>query len=488
MPPLSRVSQRPEARSLTPRTTRRGFLQHSSLAAGGILLRSSSAQPAAAALHTLSLTEVATRIRSRKLTATELVRTLLARIEALNPRINAFITVARDSALREAAVLDAEAAAGRFRGPLHGVPLAIKDNIDTAGIRTTVASLLFDDRVPAEDASVVARLRRAGAIILGKTNLHEFAMGGTSATSYFGPVHNPWNLERVPGGSSGGSAAALIAECVPGALGTDTGGSIRIPAAWCGVVGLKPTYGLVSLRGIFPLIDSLDHCGPMARSVEDAALLLTSMAGYDAQDVASVEHAPEDYVEQMRQPVSGLRIGVPREPFFDRLDTHTAAAIEVALDALRGMVKSVHDVHLPATDALDWTAIRSAEVMAVHENLIRRNPGSYSLQTRAVVEGTVKELNDPAESSASHAAALIRAQQQLAELRKTIDAAFDGFDLVVLPTNRVGPRTIHEELAREEKAAAIEPENTFNSLAFNLYGIPAIACPAALRRTAFRSA
>lgn len=461
-----------------PHTTRRRFLQHAACAAGaGALPHRTWAQPVHAPFYTLSLTEIASRIRQRQLTSTDLLHALLARIDEFDPRLNAFVTVSRASALHEAAILDAEAAAGHFRGPLHGVPLAIKDNIDTAGIRTTVASLVFDDRVPTEDAFVVSQLRRAGALILGKTNLHEFAMGGTSATSYFGPVHNPWALDRVPGGSSGGSAAAVIAELAPGALGTDTGGSIRIPAAWCSVVGLKPTYGLVSLRGIFPLIYSLDHCGPLTRTVEDAALLLTAMVGYDKHDVASIEHPPENYVESMRQPVSAVRLGIPREPFFDRLDKNTAAAVEAAIVVLKGLVGSVQDVHLPATDALDWTLIRAAEVEAVHEDLFRRQSGGYSLQTRGVVEGTVKELNDPSETGAGRAADLVRAGWQLAELRKTIDDAFNNFDLVALPTNRVGPPTIHDALEQEERPTPTEPENIFNSLAFNLYGIPAISIP-----------
>ncbi len=460
-----------------PHTSRRHFLQQAALVAGTSALPAPSWAQSAAPLYSLSLAEVAARIRRRDLTSTALMQALLARIDELNPRLNALITVARESALRDAATLDAEAATGHFRGPLHGVPLAIKDNIDTAGTRTTVASLVFDDRVPTQDAFVVSRLRQAGALLLGKTNLHEFAMGGSSATSYFGPVHNPWALDRVPGGSSGGSAAAVIAGLVPGALGTDTGGSIRIPAAWCGLVGLKPTYGLVSLRGIFPLIYSLDHCGPMTRSVEDAALLLTSMVGYDKHDVASIEHPPENYLGTMRQPVAGLRLGIPRQPFFDRLDSNTEIVIEAAIQILKGLVASVKDCHLPSTDALDWTILRAAEVAAVHEDTFRRHAGSYSLQTRGVVEGTVKELNDPSETGASRAADIVRAGWQLAELRKTIDDAFDDFDLVALPTNRVGPRLITEELAREEKPSPLEPENTFNSLAFNLYGIPAISIP-----------
>lgn len=458
---------------------RRKFVGRTLMVAGASLLaREAWADSVDEGLTSLSIAEAGRRLRARQTTSVALVEALLRRIDQLNPKLDAFITVMRESALHEAAALDAEAALGRFRGPLHGIPLAVKDNIDTAGTRTTMASLLFDDRVPAADAFVVGQLRRAGAVLIGKTNLHEFAMGGSSATSYFGPVRNPWALDREAGGSSGGSAAAVIAELAMGAVGTDTGGSIRIPAAWCSVVGLKPTYGLVSLGGVFPLIYSLDHCGPMTRTVEDAAVMLSSMAGYDKRDVASVEHAAEDYAARMRQVrVAGLRVGVPRSPFFDGLDAATAAAVDAAIAVIGGLVKSVRDVSLPQTGDLDWTAIRAAEVEAVHEDLFRRHAGSYSLQTRGVVEGTVKELNDPGQTSASKMADLVRANWQLTRLRKTIDDAFTDFDLVVLPTNRIGPRTINEELKREELPEPTEPENIFNSLAFNLYGVPALSLP-----------
>jgi aspartyl-tRNA(Asn)/glutamyl-tRNA(Gln) amidotransferase subunit A len=224
-----------------------------------------------------SLAEASARIRSRTVTPTQLTEACLARIEIYNPKLNAFITVLREYALRQARDLDREQSTGKLRGPLHGIPIALKDNIDTAGIRTTAASAVYDDRVPTEDAEVARRLKAAGAILIGKTNLHEFAMGGTSATSYYGPVRNPWALDRNSGGSSGGSAAAVAADLCFGALGTDTGGSIRTPASFCGIVGLKPTYGLVSIRGIIPLSVSLDHCGPLTRSVQDAANLALHM-------------------------------------------------------------------------------------------------------------------------------------------------------------------------------------------------------------------
>ena len=458
---------------------RRDFIGQALLVAGASLAPlSAKALAANAELTDLSITEAARRLRTREITSTVLVQALLARIDLLNPKLNAFISVMRESALHEAATLDAEAAHGQFRGPLHGIPLAIKDNIDVAGTRTTMGSLLFDDRVPETDAFVVTRLRRAGAILIGKTNLHEFAMGGSSVTSYFGPVHNPWALDHEAGGSSGGSAVAVAAGMALGALGTDTGGSIRIPAAWCSVVGLKPTYGLTSLNGIFPLIYSLDHCGPLTRTVQDAATMLTAIVGFDKHDNASIEHPPENYSATMHQvQVSSLRVGIPRVPFFDRLEPATAAAMEAALTVIRGLVKSVHDVTLPATGNLDWTAIRAAEVIAVHEDSFRRHAGSYSLQTRGVLEDTLKELNEPSQTSAEKLAGLIRAQQHLAQLRRTIGDAFTDFDLVVLPTNRVDPRTIADELKREEKPEPTEPESIFNALPFNLYGIPALSLP-----------
>src|SRR5215813_12499976 len=301
-------------------TTRRGFALS---VVGALAVRAQSSEDLAG----LSLSEASARIHARSVTPTQLVEACLTRIGVYNPKLNCFITVMREQAMAQARVLDAEQAAGRLRSPLHGIPIGLKDNIDTAGVRTTAASAVFDDRVPDTDAEVTQRLKSAGAVLIGKTNLHEFAMGGTSATSYYRPVRNPWALDRNPGGSSGGSAAAVAADLCFGALGTDTGGSIRTPASFCGVVGLKPTYGLVSIRGIVPLTLSLDHCGPLVRSVEDAAIVLNALAGYDKLDIASVEHAREDYVAAMKQPVSGLRLGIPRAPFFDLLDPDVSKAV-----------------------------------------------------------------------------------------------------------------------------------------------------------------
>jgi len=232
------------------------------------------AAPSNASLSRLTLSEASQLVHARKISPVELTRACLGRIEQLNPKLNAFITVTADSALAEARAAEEEIHRGHWKGPLHGIPLALKDLLDTAAVRTTAASGLFKDRVPLEDAEVVRRLKAAGAVLLGKLNLQEFAYGGSSVVSYFGPVRNPWERDYCAGGSSAGSAAAVAAELCFGALGTDTGGSIRQPAGYCGIVGLKPTYGRVSTRGVIPLAWSLDHVGPMARTVKDVTLML----------------------------------------------------------------------------------------------------------------------------------------------------------------------------------------------------------------------
>jgi aspartyl-tRNA(Asn)/glutamyl-tRNA(Gln) amidotransferase subunit A len=410
----------------------------------------------------LTLAEVSGRMRAGTVTSTELVTACLARIEVYNPKINAFITVTHDAALAQATVLDAEQRAGRLRGPLHGIPIALKDNIDTAGVRTTAASAVFDDRIPAEDAEVARRLAAAGAVVVGKANLHEFAMGGSSATSYYGPVRNPWALERNPGGSSGGSAAAVATDLCFGALGTDTGGSIRTPASYCSVVGLKPTYGLVSIRGIIPLVLSLDHCGPLTRTVRDAAMMLNVLAGYDRLDIASVEHPVEDYVAALEQPVSGFRLGIVRAPFFDLLDADVARVVDEALGVLAKLTKGMSDTVLPPTR--DVTV--GAETYAYHEENVGRLSGRYMIPTRRALQGGAN----------LKAGDYIRGRWRLELLRRTIDDAFRGIDLVVLPTRRRTPRTIDASIKREETDVPRNPELD-NTGAFNAYGIPAISVP-----------
>ncbi|HTP32914.1 MAG TPA: amidase [Candidatus Acidoferrales bacterium] len=413
-------------------------------------------------LAELSLAEASARLRGGRVTSTQLTEACLARIATYNPKLNCFITVMREQALAQARGLDAEQRAGRLRGPLHGIPIALKDNIDTAGVRTTAASAVFDDRVPSADAEVTRRLKAAGAVLIGKTNLHEFAMGGTSATSYYGPVRNPWALDRNSGGSSGGSAAAVAAGLCYAALGTDTGGSIRTPASFCGCVGLKPTYGLVSIRGIIPLVVSLDHCGPLARSAEDTAMVLNALAGYDKLDIASVEHAKEDYVGGMKQPVSGLRLGIPRAPYFDLLDEDVAKCVEEAVGVLAKMTRGAKDVTLPSTRDITL----GGETFAYHEELYSHGAGRYQIPTRRSLQN----------AGNAKAAEYVRGRWKLELLRRTIDDAFDDFDIVVLPTRRHTPRTIDAAIKREESDKPRNPELE-NTGQFNMYGIPAISVP-----------
>ena len=428
-------------------------------------------------VSSLSLSEVSKRIRAKQATSVELTQSLLDRIRTYNPKLNAYITVMRDQALAQAAQMDAEIKANRFRSPLHGIPIALKDNIDTAGTRTTAASEVFDDRVPAEDAEVVRRLKEAGAVIIGKTNLHEFANGGSSASTYFGPVRNPWALDRIPAGSSGGSAAAVIADLAYGALGTDTGGSVRMPAAYCSIVGLKPTYGLVSIRGIIPLTYSLDHCGPMTKTVEDAAMMLNHMAGYDSHDVASVEHRKEDYVDSMKQPVSAFRLGIPRAPFFDQVDAETTKAVDAAIAVLSKLTKTTVECHLPSTAGLDTLSL-GAERLAYHLELFRKNSGRYSLAVRQSLDTAIKGMNDTASQPCSEKVIdYVTSNWRLITMRKNIDAAFTNFDLVALPTMRIPPRTINDALNREEEPKPREPETVSNCTPFNIFGLPAISIP-----------
>jgi len=436
------------------------------------------------ALTAKTLTEVSGMIHSKSVTSTELVQALLERINVLNPKVNAYVTVMAQEALAQASVLDAEQKAGKFRGPLHGIPLALKDNIDTAGTRTTAASPMFKDRIPTEDAAIVSRLKKAGAIILGKVNLHEFAIGCTGDISYFGPARNPWALDHITGGSSSGSAAALAAHLVPGALGTDTGGSIRCPSAWCGTVGLKPTIGLVSIRGIIPCRASADHCGPMARTVEDVALMLGEMAGYDPLDIYSVANptnggAPVDYVKEMHQPVKALRIGTPQS-YYDHVDPEIDAAMKAALEVVKGLTAGV------ISDAPLWEGLMgdtTGEQEEYHHELIQKYGLSYMLPDRTRF---ARMEDPPAGTKFATAMESVKAHEQLATTRRMIDSHFTNFDVVVVPTTVMQAGKINDSLAQEARSAPPEGKvyNWFetgggctNTRAFDLFGIPAITVP-----------
>ncbi len=300
----------------------------------------------------LTISELSELIRTRKVSPVEITQTILERIEKLNPVLNAYITITPDLAMKAAQEAESEIQQKKWRGPLHGVPVAVKDLFDTAGVRTTAASALFKDRVPGQDAEVIRKLKAAGAVLVGKTNMHEFAFGGTSLVTYFGGVHNPWELGHIAGGiaggSSGGSAAAVAGGLCFGALGSDTAGSIRQPAAYCGIVGLKPTYGLVSTRGVIPLSWSLDHVGPMTRTVADAALLLQVVAGYDSEEITSVRMDVPNYAAALRTRPTSVRLGVARDFFFEGLDSEIETAINGALGILEKLTARITEVAISA--------------------------------------------------------------------------------------------------------------------------------------------
>lgn len=453
------------------RVSRREFLVTGAAAAAWPAVSTFAAESDPAGL---TLAKAAALVRSRAISPVELTEACLKRIDALNPKVNAYITVTRELAMRQAKELEEAQKRGQWRGPLHGVPMALKDNIDTAGIRTTGASELFKDRIPADDAEVVRRLTNAGMILLGKLNLHEFAYGGTSTVTYFGAVHNPWNLDRQVGGSSGGPAAALAADMCFGSVGTDTAGSVRIPGSYCGIVGFKPTYGRVSNRGVIPLSWSLDHTGPMTRTVEDAAILLNVIAGYDALDPTTVDVPVPDYTRGLKMSTAKLRVGVPRQPFFNNLDPDVAKAVEEALAVIRRLTASVADVEMPAAGnpALVW----GPEIYTYHSKWIAETPEKYQAATRAQI------LRDADSKLAVYA----QTRRDMEVARREIDRFFTGVDVLVTPTMKTLPPLIAAQGAGRAGEAGRGGDGRGrgaagggggNTAQFDWFGLPAISVP-----------
>ena len=404
-------------------------------------------------------------IRAREISPSELTHQCLARIEKLNPKLNAFITVLADSALEQARRAEQEIFRGKYRGPLHGIPIGLKDILDTAGTRTTAASALFKDRIPAEDAEVVRRLHCGGAVILGKQNLHEFAYGGSSLISYFGEVHNPWDTTRIAGGSSGGSAASVACGMGFAAIGTDTAGSIRLPASYCGVVGLKPTYGRVSARGVIPLSWSFDHVGPITNSVCDAGLVLQVLASYDEADPMSADVPIADYTCELERPLPHLRVGIPRAFFFEDLDVEVAGAIEKAIKVFRELGAEIHDgirLEVPTDRTLS-----SAESYAYHKDSVARSPELYQPATLARVKSGEKVTE----------ADVLRAKRDLAVSREAVGKMFDEVDILLTPTVPIPPPFIADLKTNPDKLRPAELMMLRNTRPFNVWGIPAISLP-----------
>ena len=457
--------------------SRRKFIKHALAGAAGGLMVPIDKQVATAAdkprLTQLDLSEVSQLVRSNKISPVQLTQECLSRIEWLNGKLNAFITLTAESALAEAHAAESEIQRGHWKGPLHGIPIALKDIVDIAGVRTTAASELFKDRVPAEDAEVVRRLKGAGCIFLGKLNLHEFAYGGSSAVSYFGPVRNPWDTNYSAGGSSGGSAAAVATGLCYAALGTDTGGSIRQPASYCGVVGLKPTYGRVSASGVIPLSWSLDHVGPIARTTRDAALVLQAIAGYDRQDPASTDAPVPDYAATISVSTRSLRLGIPRAYFWEELDPEIEAAMESALAVLRRMTASQQQMAPLATDGSysSWTspygAIFTAEAYAYHKEYIEKSPQLYQ-------PATINRLRFGSEVTA---AKYIQSRREMDRLRHSVVRAFENVDVLITPTVRIPPFAIADLEGNLDNIRTKELAMLHNTRPLNLTGLPTISIP-----------
>jgi aspartyl-tRNA(Asn)/glutamyl-tRNA(Gln) amidotransferase subunit A len=409
------------------------------------------------------ISELAPRLAARELSPVELTEAVLARIERLEPHLNAFIQVTAESARHAARAAEAAIMAGHHQGPLHGIPVAIKDLYVMRGTPTTYGSPLFADRALDFDAAAVERLKRAGAVLLGKTNLHELAYGTTSANAHYGPVHNPWRHGHHPGGSSGGSAAAVAAGMAHAAMGSDTGASIRQPAACTGIVGIKPTFGRVSKYGALPLSWSQDHAGPLTRTVQDAALVLQALAGHDPRDPTTVQRPVPDFSSGIEDGVAGRRIGVPRAFFFEECDPDVTAAVEAALEVLADQGALVEDILLPdmaATFTIGTLTI-AVEGAAYHAADLRERPQAFSDELRAAFElgGFYRAVD------------YVQAQRLRRHLMAATNRALAGFDALVMPTSPVRATAIE---AAPPRHAMLRPRNT---MPFNVLGLPAISIP-----------
>jgi aspartyl-tRNA(Asn)/glutamyl-tRNA(Gln) amidotransferase subunit A len=424
-------------------------------------------------LCSLEIVEVSPLLRDRKLSPVELTEAYLDRIDGLDPLLNSYIRVMPDQARSAAREAELEIGRGAWRGPLHGVPVGIKDLFDIAGVPTTMGSKILRENVASTDATVVERLKAAGAIILGKHNLHEFAFGITSENPHYGAVHNPWDLDRVPGGSSGGTAAAVAAGLCAAGLGSDTGASIRAPASFCNVVGLKPTYGRVSRAGALPLAWSLDHVGPLARSVADCTLVLQAIAGADPRDSASSAEAVPDFAADLQRGAGALRVGIPREYFFEIVEPDVKRLFEAAAAVLERLGAHVQEVSLPHVvyAQVAGNVIMSSEAAAWHSSWLRDRPHDYGSDVLLRIRG----------GQLVHATEYLHSQQMRALIQQDFAHAFERVQVVLSPTVPL----VAPPIGRTQEPGGplnLVPRVIANrtTVPCNLTGMPAISVPCGL--------
>jgi aspartyl-tRNA(Asn)/glutamyl-tRNA(Gln) amidotransferase subunit A len=382
-------------------------------------------------LHFLTIAQAAALIQAKKLSPVELTKAFLDRIKSLDGQLNAYLMPLEDAALADAKRAESEIAVGKYKGPLHGIPIGLKDIYNTAGVRTTGHSALFKDHVPTEDAFTVALLRAAGAVILGKLSTWEFAIGGASFDLPWPPARNPWDTTREPGGSSSGSGAAVAAGLAMGAMGSDTGGSIRGPASWCGIAGHKPTYGYLSRRGILPLSFSLDHAGPMCWTVEDCAIMMQILAKHDPLDAACASVAPVDFTASLGSSLKGLRIGVPRH-FFESdvtCEPEVLAAFNASVEVLRSLGATVQDMKLSHLGLFTDVngVITASEAYAIHREWLQKTPELYGERGRLrIMTGAFIDAAD-----------YVNAQRERTRLVAEVAEAMTTYDLLIMPTRQV---------------------------------------------------
>ena len=417
----------------------------------------------------MNIIEASRALRSKKVSSVELTTQALDAISRLGSKLNSFLTVTGDLAKDQARQADAELAQGIDRGPLHGIPIAIKDVYETQGIRTTCGSKLFENYVPERDAAVVERLRGAGAVSVGKTHMHELAYGVTSNNPHFGPVHNPWDLDRIPGGSSGGSGAAVAAGIVFMATGSDTGGSIRMPAAYCGTVGLKPTFGRVSRYGVLPLDFSLDHMGPLTCTVRDAAIVLNTLAGYDPRDDSSSREPVRDYLPKERVEIVGVRIGIPENFYLERADAEVIAAVRAAAQTAAYLGARLVPVKVPDIAALNTVGrvILLVEASACMERYLDRRSDFGADVLALLDQGRLVAAPD-----------YVNAQRMRRVLRDEFQALFQTIDCMFTPTlpiaaPKIGQATI--EICGQEEDVRLASTKFVRGI--NVLGWPALSLP-----------
>jgi aspartyl-tRNA(Asn)/glutamyl-tRNA(Gln) amidotransferase subunit A len=414
-------------------------------------------------LTDLDLVEAAKAISSKEISPVELTQAYLSRIKTIDPSLNCFLTVTAEIALGAARQAEAEIQRGIYRGLLHGIPIALKDLYETQGIRTTAGSKFFADYLPETNAFVVEKLQQAGVVLLGKLNMHEIALGVTNENPHYGPCRNPWDLQRISGGSSGGSAAALSARLCLGSLGSDTGGSIRIPSSLCGVVGLKATYGRVSLQGVVPLSWNLDHPGPMARRVREVAILLQVIAGYDPQDPASVDIPVPDYLGLLERGIKGWRVALASDAFFQEAASETLACVQVASRMFEELGASIEQVEVPqALQAASANGLMvTSDAAAFHRERMDSHPEDFGADVLARLQ------SGAAYSSGEY----ILARRLQAVLRRRYEELLEHYDILLTPTTPIPAPILGADAV--ERARLL----TRFTAPFNLTGLPAISLP-----------